>query len=224
MATIEKYQTRSGATLYRVRYRKPDRKQTQKRGFTTKREAEMFAATVEVAKARGEYVAPSVGRTTIGELGPAWLSRQRGHLKAASIAGQESSWRTHVQPRWAAARIGDIRHSDVQAWVAELSGRRGPDCVRAAVRIHGIVTGVSYQRDTQQPRPVRRRENRHERWRDLEIRFGDPPEHHPILNRVDLRELFGYLGGHFAPVRGERPDVACIVEQGVQRQAKLVVT
>jgi integrase len=135
MATIEKYQTRSGATLYRVRYRKPDRKQTQKRGFTTKREAEMFAATVEVAKARGEYVAPSVGRTTIGELGPAWLSRQRGHLKAASIAGQESSWRTHVQPRWAAARIGDIRHSDVQAWVAELSGRRGPDCVRAAVRV-----------------------------------------------------------------------------------------
>jgi hypothetical protein len=59
MATIEKYQTRSGAMLYRVRYRKPDRKQTQKRGFTTKREAEMFAASVEVAKARGEYVAPS---------------------------------------------------------------------------------------------------------------------------------------------------------------------
>lgn len=135
MATIEKYQTRSGATLYRVRYRKPDRKQTQKRGFTTKRDAELFAATVEVAKARGEYVAPAVGRTTIGELGPAWLARQRGHLKAASIAGCESSWRTHVQPRWGAAQIGDIRHSDVQAWVAELSARRGPDCVRAAVRV-----------------------------------------------------------------------------------------
>jgi integrase len=135
MATIEKYQTRSGATLYRVRYRKPDRKQTQKRGFTTKREAEMFAASVEVAKARGEYVAPSVGRTTIGELGPAWLARQRGHLKPASIAACESSWRTHVKPRWAATRIGDIRHSYVQAWVAELSGRRGPDCVRGAVRV-----------------------------------------------------------------------------------------
>jgi Phage integrase family len=135
MATIEKYQTRSGATLYRVRYRKPDRKQTQKRGFGTKRDAEMFAATVEVAKARGEYVAPSVGRTTIGELGPPWLARQRGHLKAASIAACESSWRTHVKPRWATVRIGDIRHSDIQAWVAELSGRRGPDCVRSAVRV-----------------------------------------------------------------------------------------
>ena len=42
--------------------------QTDKRGFRTKREAEMFAAEVEVYKARGEYVAPSLGRVTVGEL------------------------------------------------------------------------------------------------------------------------------------------------------------
>ena len=60
-----KYQTASGATLYRVRYRTPDYRTTQKRGFTTKRDAERFAATVEVSKMRGEYVAPSVGRTTV---------------------------------------------------------------------------------------------------------------------------------------------------------------
>jgi integrase len=133
MATIEKYETRSGATLYRVRYRKPDRKRTQKRGFRTKRDAEAFAASVEVAKMRGEYVAPATGRITVAELGPAWLERQRGHPKPASIAVNESSWRTHVEPRW--ARIGDIRHSDIQAWVAELSSRRGAGCVRAAVRV-----------------------------------------------------------------------------------------
>ena len=50
MATIEHYQTASGATLYRVRYRTPDNRQTQKRGFTTKRDAELFAATVEVVQ------------------------------------------------------------------------------------------------------------------------------------------------------------------------------
>ena len=37
MATIEPYQTGSGATLYMVRYRRPDRGQTMKRGFRTKR-------------------------------------------------------------------------------------------------------------------------------------------------------------------------------------------
>ena len=37
MATISKYQTSSGTTLYRVRYRTPENRQTDKRGFTTKR-------------------------------------------------------------------------------------------------------------------------------------------------------------------------------------------
>src|SRR5277367_1015965 len=68
MATISKYQTSSGATLYRVRYRTPGRGQTDKRGFKTKRDAEAFANSVEVTKARGEYVAPSLGRVTVGEL------------------------------------------------------------------------------------------------------------------------------------------------------------
>ena len=56
MATISKYQTSTGATLYTVRYRTPDRRQTQKRGFVSKRDAQAFAATVETSKLRGEYV------------------------------------------------------------------------------------------------------------------------------------------------------------------------
>jgi hypothetical protein len=64
MATISKYQTASGATLYTVRYRTPDRRQTQKRGFVSKRDAQAFAATVEASKLRGEYVSVSTGRTT----------------------------------------------------------------------------------------------------------------------------------------------------------------
>jgi Arm DNA-binding domain len=70
MATIEAYQIASGATLYAVRYRKPDNKQTWKRGFSTKRDANAFAASVEVSKLRGEYVAPSLGKATVGELAP----------------------------------------------------------------------------------------------------------------------------------------------------------
>ena len=82
MATVERYETKNGATLYMVRYRTPERGQTMKRGFRTKRDAELFAATVEVAKARGDYVAPALGRVTIGELAADWLarsSRRRRH-------------------------------------------------------------------------------------------------------------------------------------------------
>lgn len=119
MATIERYAT-GGGTLWRVRYRTPDRRQTQKRGFTTKRDAELFAATVEVAKARGEFIGAGAGRVTIGDLGPAWLQRQKGHMKPSGYRSYDSAWRNHVEPRWAATRTGDIRFSDVQAWIAGL--------------------------------------------------------------------------------------------------------
>jgi hypothetical protein len=82
MATVESYDTAKGPR-YRVRYRTPDRRPTQKRGFKSKRAANEFADTIEVDMRRGEYVAPSAGRVTVGELGTAWLDRQ-AHLKPAT--------------------------------------------------------------------------------------------------------------------------------------------
>jgi integrase len=134
MATIEKYQTRGGATRYAVRYRKPDGKQTWKR-FERKHEATEFANTVEVAKVRGEFVAVSTGRKTIGELGPGWLDRQRGHMKPSGFRSYESAWRVHVQPRWAQTPIAEVRFSDVQAWVAGMSAKRGPVIVQTAYSV-----------------------------------------------------------------------------------------
>jgi site-specific recombinase XerD len=145
MATIERYETRSGATLYRVRYRTPDRRQTDKRGFRTKRDAEQFAATVEVSKLRGEYVAPSHARVTVGELGPAWLDRQRGHLKPSGYGPMETAWRLRVQPRWGNVALGDIRPTAVQQWISDL-GRGTPDAkpVGASVvkRTHYVFSGI----------------------------------------------------------------------------------
>ncbi len=63
MAVVQAYETKQGKR-YRVRYRTPDNRQTDKRGFRTKRDAERFANTVEVAKLRGEYVNPSDARRT----------------------------------------------------------------------------------------------------------------------------------------------------------------
>src|SRR6476620_12368195 len=108
MAQVVTYQTKGGKR-YRVRYRTPDNRQTDKRGFRTKRDAERFAAEVEVAKMRGEYVAPSSARVTVGELGQAWLARQRGHLKPSAYSALEIAWRLRVAPRWGHVPLGDIR-------------------------------------------------------------------------------------------------------------------
>ena len=77
-----------------------------------------------MSKLRGEYVAPSLGKVTVGELGPAWLERQRGHMKPSGFRSYDSAWRVHVAPRWARTSASrSIRYTDVQAWV--------PSCRRA---------------------------------------------------------------------------------------------
>ncbi|MEH3129149.1 MAG: tyrosine-type recombinase/integrase [Mycolicibacterium neoaurum] len=128
MARVEPYETKSGRR-WRVRYRTPDRRQTDRRGFKTKRDAEAFAAEVEVSKRRGEYIAPTLGRVTIGELGPSWMQRQQGHMKPSGYRSYESAWRVHVEPRWRQARVSDIRYTDVQAWVTELTEKLSPSMV-----------------------------------------------------------------------------------------------
>jgi integrase len=139
MATIEKYQLKSGATLYAVRYRKPDNKQTMKRGFPTKRDAQEFANSVEVKKLRGEYIAPTVGKTTIAELGPRWLERQRGHLKISVLMNYQTAWRIHVEPRWAHKRIAEIQYTEVQAWVSDMKTHLSTSSV---VRIYTVLAKI----------------------------------------------------------------------------------
>ena len=49
------------------------------------------------------------------------LGRQKAHTAASSQRSRESAWRVHVSPRWAKAHISDVKATDVQAWVAQLS-------------------------------------------------------------------------------------------------------
>ncbi|WP_306418471.1 Arm DNA-binding domain-containing protein [Arthrobacter glacialis] len=144
MATIESYAT-AGGKRYRVRYRTPARKQTDKRGFKTKRDAEAFAATVEVSKLRGEYIDATAARLTIAELGAEWLTRQT-HLKPSSYRPVESAWRLHVEPLWGVQAVADIRKTAVQQWVSELTtgdgkGRK-PKSATVVIRAYGILASI----------------------------------------------------------------------------------
>lgn len=144
MGSIDAYESASGRR-YRVRYRKPDHSQANKRGFRTKREAELYLASVEVKKARGDYIDASEARATIGDLGEQWMASQT-HLKPSSIAVMESAWRLHVRPAWGAKAIGQIRHSDVQQWVSSLSTGGNdfgkPKSPALVHRCYGILAGI----------------------------------------------------------------------------------
>jgi integrase len=138
VATLGIYETKAGRR-YRVLYRDPDsRKQTSKRGFRTKKDAELFAASVEVSKARGEFINATAARATVSELGPAWLGRQ-SHLKPSARRPVESAWRVHVEPRWGWVAVADIRKTAVQQWVADLGAERGATTV---IRAFGVLAGI----------------------------------------------------------------------------------
>ena len=140
MATISRYQTSGGATLYMVRYRTPERGQTMKRGFKTKRDAERFAATVEVDKMRGEYVAPSLGRITVAELAADWLARKKQATAPSHYRMLESAWRVHVAPRWGSVSVANVEVLSVEAWIANM-GAKGAGAT-TVLRAHGVLSGI----------------------------------------------------------------------------------
>jgi integrase len=148
MGSIEPYGTDDGKR-YRVRYRDPDRKSREKGGFRRKIDAEEYLASVTVAASRGEYVDPTAGRITVGELGPKWLS-SHVHIKPSWAETLEGAWRTYVEPRWANTSVNKIRHSDVQTWIADLTAGRAVTSGRAprplsatsVIRLHGVLAGI----------------------------------------------------------------------------------
>ena len=122
MGFVSAYETAAGRR-YRVRYRKPDHSEGQKRGFKTKRDAELFLSTVEIGKATGQFIDPGASRVLVSELGQQWL-RTRVNLKPSSLKPVQSSWRVYVEPKWGGWPIGSISHSP-----QFLSSRRKPGSI-----------------------------------------------------------------------------------------------
>jgi integrase len=152
MGSIEPYETSAGRR-YRVRYRKPDRSQTQKRGFRTKRDAERYLATQEVAQMRGEWVDPSRSRVDVAVVAADWIAAQV-HVKASTRSGYEYSLAKHILPRWGTTRVGDVSHGEVQRWATDLSKKLGPSTLRQVVLVLSGIFKLAIRDGRLQTNPV----------------------------------------------------------------------
>ncbi|QQU97753.1 tyrosine-type recombinase/integrase [Corynebacterium amycolatum] len=128
MASIKRYKKSRGYG-WRVQYRAPDGSSRTKQGFATKDEAQAWAAQNTTSMRQGTWSPEQRRRQTVGELGASWLSMQT-HLKPSTFKTTDSTWRVHVKPYWGPWRVGDIRRSDVQAWVSGFDA--GASTVRKA--------------------------------------------------------------------------------------------
>jgi hypothetical protein len=134
MASIERRQ-RNGETVYRVHYRTPAGVQRNKT-FDRRADAQRFLANVESAKNSGTYVDPALARVTLAEWSRTWMDGQ-AHLSATTSERYAGVIRKHIEPRWANVPLARVSHSDVQAWVTQLSQTLSPASVR---KIHGVLS------------------------------------------------------------------------------------
>lgn len=140
MANITRYRTAKGENRYRVRYRKPDGTQTDKRGFRRKIDAETWAAEhVTIAKATGSYIDPEGGKQRIGTLHDQWIAEKKPFWKATSGSNMDSAWKCHCEAKWAERQIGSITHAEVQAWVGSIIDKSGAPSVS---RPYQIMQGI----------------------------------------------------------------------------------
>ena len=196
MGTIEPYASAKGKR-YRVRYRRPDHRQTTKRGFVTKREAEQYLATVEVAKLRGEWVDPTRSRVTVGELAEEWLAG-RVRVKESTRDGYRRSLDTYVLPRWGGRRLAEVGHGEVQTWVSELAEKLAPSTVKQvfhplratfkyAVRDGRIIKNPTEGIQTPRNRAVKRGYLSHDQVRTLASECGGDADLIAFLAYTGLR-------------------------------------
>lgn len=142
MATIESYETSTGAKRYTVRYRTPERKETKKRGFTTMRDAREFAATVEVQKLTGAYVKPSAGKVVFGEVAESWLAG-KVNLAASTRARYRSALDVHLLPAFGAVPLSDITPERIRRWIAAAAASSSAATVRKNhVVLHQVLAGA----------------------------------------------------------------------------------
>lgn len=147
MVNIASYQTKAGKR-YRVRYRKPDGTQTDKRGFKRKLDAETWAAEhVTVAKARGEYIDPRDGTITVRPLYEAWMAKKRLSSKESYYHTLEGAWAANAAGMWDSRRVNTITREEVQRWAASISDGTGtrdgrPRSATVVIRIVDMLAGI----------------------------------------------------------------------------------
>lgn len=137
-ASITKYQTANG-TRWRVRYRKPNGAQTDKRGFKTKSDAQLWQSKNAIDKATGNYIDPTRSNITINDLAPQWLETKQATIKVSSYLPLEAAWRNHVEPTFGKTPVRKVTPANIQTWVNKLTKKLSPSAVS---RVHSVLAGM----------------------------------------------------------------------------------
>jgi integrase len=104
---------------WEARWREPGTRNLRGKTFRIKRDAERFLSEIEVAMARGTYVDPALGKTTLGEWWKQWIAGA-AHLKPTTHQTYSVMFARHVLPYLGSRRLGSLKRLDIDSWVSQL--------------------------------------------------------------------------------------------------------
>ena len=138
---LRKPRTAGGTWSYRIDLDVgPDgrRRQKQRGGFRTKREAQTALNEALGELQRGEFVSPS--KQTVTDFIETWVTAVKGELADSAWANYDAVMRTYVMPRIGAVRLADLTPQRVQALYVELleGGKKdgSPLSARSVLQVH----------------------------------------------------------------------------------------
>jgi integrase len=123
---------------WRARYRDA-RGREHARHFARKVDATRWLASIETARARGEWVDPRRAHVRVGEWAEAWLAGQV-QLKPSTKERYELLVRGQILPWWERVPLASVSYADVSMWVQQLSASGlAASTVRQAHRVLSLM-------------------------------------------------------------------------------------
>ena len=139
MASFRKH--KNGTWEYRIRYkdiRTGKYKEKSKRGFKTKKEAQLAAARAETELSYFGFIED--GEEKVGKYFEEWLETyKKPHVKPITYSVQERNVRLNILPRWGKYQLKDITRNEYKKWINELREHYSEGTVR---RIHSIMSSA----------------------------------------------------------------------------------
>jgi hypothetical protein len=122
----------------------------RKRAFDRRSDAERFLVEVAADLARGAYIDPRAGRTTVRGYGEQWRAAQVH--RATTAAQVETHLRRHVYPTFGDRAVASVRPSEVQAWVRRLEQDLAPSTIGVVYSFLAASSAPRYGTDSSSPR------------------------------------------------------------------------
>ena len=132
MAGIRRRQLASGAVRWDVRYRPPGDHHQLMKSFDTERAAKSFRSQIELDIDRGEFIDPRRQETTVADWCQQWLAGKT-NLAPTTRERYEGILEVQIRPRWGRVKLKNIRHAQIQTWLADLE--LSPASVRKVHRV-----------------------------------------------------------------------------------------